>query len=110
MQAQVFNVTPVQYGEYSARGSRDAATWSDGSVVEWVDVLDNEGQSRRMTLRQGMNGDRAPVGVLCDFDVLIARRQFVTYRRDGSEQIRDRESYRVVEMRPVEAPAVAKAA
>ncbi|HEX6472868.1 MAG TPA: hypothetical protein VF069_27515 [Streptosporangiaceae bacterium] len=105
MQAQVFNVTPVAYGTYAREGDTDPAKWRDGTLVEYVDVLDNEGTTRRMTLRQGMNGERAGTGTVCDMDVLVVAKQFVTYRRDGREQVRTRESYRVMEMRPVVAPA-----
>ena len=107
MQVKVLNVVPARYGTFTtdadrARG-REPIAWRDGSLVEYVDVLDGEGGNRRMTLGENVNGQRLPEGTVCDLVCEVTRKSEVVFRRDGSERIAERDKWRVVGMEP--APA-----
>jgi hypothetical protein len=98
MQVQVLQVIPGAYGQYGRPTDTDPPRWKSGAPVEYVDVLDGDGGSRRMTLDESVNGGRVDVGTAADLVCEVAQTQDVVYDRSGKERIRSRDKWRVVGM------------
>jgi hypothetical protein len=103
MEVAIADVMLARYGTYSGPDAKDPIKWGSGELVEYADVLTTDGQSRRMTLDQSINGDRLPEGTLADVTVTVTPKAEVVYRRDGSERIVNRDKWKLVAM--VAAPA-----
>jgi hypothetical protein len=98
MRVTVHGGVVVRYGEYGNGSDGKPIAFRDGQPVEYVDLLFDDGRSKRITLDQSINGSRldvhTPVVLVCD----VTDKQEVVFRRDGSERIATRDKWKAVAM------------